>query len=91
MDLSAMEKMRELGDGESFRHEDLKEMNQIMRGSEREVRSFVEKKKWKLESGREYEEMREMKRMKRMQRKKTVGNYWRKTKMQEHIWLLNYM
>ena len=48
MDLSAMEKMRELGDGESFRLEDLKEMNQIMRGSEREVRSFVEKKKMEV-------------------------------------------
>ena len=69
MDLSAMEKMRELGDGESFRREDLKEINQIMRGSEREVRSFVEKKKWKLESGREYEEMREMKRIKRKEKK----------------------
>ena len=43
-----MEKMRELGDGESFRQEDLKEMNQIMRGSEREVRCFVEKKKMEV-------------------------------------------
>ena len=59
-----------------------------MRGSEREVRRFVEKKRLKLESWRECEEVREMKRMKR---KETFSNRWKKMKRREHIWWLNYM
>ena len=68
---------------------DLSEKNQIVRGNEREVGSFVEKKKWKLESWRECEEMREMKRMKK--KTKMVGNRWKKFEEVGMYWWLNYM
>ena len=70
LDLDAIEKMGEVGKGISFKLENSREKNQIVRRNKRKE-VFVEKR-WKLENWRECEEMREMKRIKR--KKETVGN-----------------
>ena len=76
-----------LGEEESFKLENSRKKNQIVRRNERKE-IFVEKR-WKLENWRECEEMREMKRMKR--KKEIVGNRRWKMKRSECIWWLNYM
>ena len=76
-----------MGEEESFKLENSRKKNQIVRRNERKE-IFVEKR-WKLENWRECEEIREMKRMKR--KKEIVGNRrWKMNKL-ECIWWLNYM